>query len=81
MLVVLLTFSRLLWWRPTELAGALLELLDEAALMRGVGGFPAGGAMELPRLIKRCIEGVSVLFAPLTAAGSSQTYLVSCHSL
>jgi hypothetical protein len=27
--------------------GALLELLDEAALTHGVGGFPARGAMEL----------------------------------
>jgi hypothetical protein len=79
--VVLLTFSRLLWWQPRKLVGALLELLDEAALTHGVGGFPARGAMELARLIKRCIKGVFVLSMPLTAAGSPQTSLVSRHSL
>jgi hypothetical protein len=47
----------------------LLYLLDEAALTRGVGRFPAGGAVEFARLVERCTEGVSVLFAPLTAAG------------
>jgi hypothetical protein len=81
MLVVLLTFSWLLWWRPRELAGALLELLDEAALTRGMGGFPSKGAMELACLIKHCIEGKSVLFAPLTTAGSLRVCLANRHPL
>jgi hypothetical protein len=70
MLMVLLPHSRLLWWQARELACLLLELLDEAELTHGVGGFPAGGAMELAWLIKHCIKGVSVLSAPLTDAGS-----------
>jgi hypothetical protein len=60
--------------------GALLELLDEAALARAVSGFPAMGALEPTQLIKRCIEGVFVLSAPLTAAGSPRASLVSRHS-
>jgi hypothetical protein len=79
-LVVLLAFSRLLWRRTRELAGALLELLNEAALVRGVSGFPAGGALEPTRLIKHCIEGVFVLSTPLTATGSPRASLVSRHS-
>jgi hypothetical protein len=34
---VLLTFSRLFWRWPRQLAGTLLKLPDEAALTRGVG--------------------------------------------
>jgi hypothetical protein len=81
MLVVLLTFSQLPWRRARELAGALLELLDEAALARGVGGLPAGGAVEPSRLVKLCIEGVFDPFTPLTAAGCPRASLVSNYSL
>jgi hypothetical protein len=80
-LMVLLTFSRLPWRRARELAGALLELLDEAALARGVGGLPAGGAVEPSRLVKLCIEGVFDPFTPLTAAGCPRASLVSNYSL
>jgi hypothetical protein len=80
-LVVLLTFSRLHWQRAGELMSALLLLLDEAALPRGVGRFPAEGAVEFARLVEHCIEGVSVLFAPLTAAGSPRASLVNRHPL
>jgi hypothetical protein len=49
--------------------------------MRGVGRFPARGAVEFARLVKRSIEGVLALLAPLTAAGSPRASLVSRHSL
>jgi hypothetical protein len=80
-LVVLLIFSWLLWWRPRELAGALLELLDEAALMHGVGGLAIGGAMVLAWLIKRYIEGESVLSAHLTAAPEPPWSAATCFEL
>jgi hypothetical protein len=79
--VVLLTLSRLLWRQPRYLVGTLLNLLDEAALARGVGGSPVRGAVELARLVQRCLEGVLVLFAPLTTAGSPRASLANSHSL
>jgi hypothetical protein len=54
----------------------LLQLSHETALMRGVGRFPAMGAVELARLVKRSIEGVLALLAPLTVAGSPRASLV-----
>jgi hypothetical protein len=81
MLVVLLAFSRLRLRCTRELLSVLLYLFDKAALTRGVGRFPAGGAVEFARLVKRCIEGVFVLFAPLTAAASPRDSLVNRHPL
>jgi hypothetical protein len=78
---VLLTSSRLHLRGSRELLSALLQLSHEAALTRGVGRFPAGGAVELARLAKRCLEGVLALLAPLTAAGSPRASLVSRRSL
>jgi hypothetical protein len=78
---VLLTSSRLRLRGSRELLSALLQLSHEAALMRGVDCFPAGGAMELARLAERCLEGVLALLAPLTAAGSPRASLVSRRSL
>jgi hypothetical protein len=43
-LMVLLTSSWLRLWDSRELLNSLLQLLDEAALARGVGRFPTGGA-------------------------------------
>jgi hypothetical protein len=37
--------------------------------------------MELARLVKRCIEGILILFAPLTIAGSPRASLISCRPL
>jgi hypothetical protein len=45
--------------------------------MRGVGRFPAGGAVEFAWLVERCIEGVLALLAPLTTASSPRASLVS----
>jgi hypothetical protein len=67
MLLVLLTFSRLRLRDSRELLSALLQLSHEAALTRGVGRFPARGAVELAWLVKCSIEGVLALLAPLTA--------------
>jgi hypothetical protein len=46
-----------------------------------VDGYPARGVVELARLVQRGIEGVFVLFAPLTAIGSPRASLVSSRSL
>jgi hypothetical protein len=81
MLLVLLTFSRLRLRRSRELPSALLQLSHEPALTRGVGRFPAWGVVEFARLVKRSIEGVLALFAPLTAAGSLRASLVRSRSL
>jgi hypothetical protein len=81
MLLVLLTFSRLRLQVSRELSSALLQLSHEAALTRGVGYFPARGAVELAWLIKRGIEGVLALLAPLTAARSPRASLVGSRSL
>jgi hypothetical protein len=51
-LLVLLTFSRLHPRDSRELLSAPLQLSHEAALTRGVGRFPAGGAVELAWLVK-----------------------------
>jgi hypothetical protein len=70
MLLVLLTFSRLRLRDSRELLSAVLQLSHEAALTRGVGRFPARGAVEFAWLVKCSIEGVLALLAPLTAASS-----------
>jgi hypothetical protein len=80
-LLVLLTSSRLRLRRSRDPPSALLQLSHEMALMRGVGRFPARGGVKLTRLIKRSIEGVLALFAPMTAAGSSRASLVRSRSL
>jgi hypothetical protein len=80
-LLVLLTSSRLRLRSSRELLSALLQLSHEPALMRGVGHFPDGGAIEFARLVKRSIEGVLALLAPLTAAGSPRASLVRRRSL
>jgi hypothetical protein len=69
-LLVLLTSSRLRMRTSRELLSALLQLSHEPTLTRGVGRFPAGGAVEFAWLVKRSIEGVLALLAPLTTAGS-----------
>jgi hypothetical protein len=81
MLLVLLTSSRLRLQALRELPSALLQLSHEAALTRGVGRFPAGGAVELAWLVKCSIEGVLSLLAPLTAARSPRASLVGGRSL
>jgi hypothetical protein len=81
MLLVLLTPSRLRLRGSRELPSALLQLSHEPALTRGVGRFPARGIVEFARLVKRSIEGVFALFAPLTAAGSPRASLVRRCSL
>jgi hypothetical protein len=81
LLLVLLTSSRLRWWCSGDLPSALLQLSHEPALARGVGRFPARGIVELAWLVKRNIEGVLALFAPLTAAGSPRGSLVRSRSL
>jgi hypothetical protein len=53
----------------------------EAALTRGVGRFPAGGAVELAGLVKHIIEGIFALLAPLTAAHSPRASLVGSRPL
>jgi hypothetical protein len=74
--LVLLTSSRLRLRRSRDLPSALLQLSHKTALTRGVGRFPARGGVKLIRLIKRGIEGVLALFAPMTATGSPQASLV-----
>jgi hypothetical protein len=81
MLLVLLTFGRLRLQTSRELPSALLQLSHEMALTRGVGRFPARGAVELAGLVKCSIEGVLALLAPLTAARSPRASLVGSHSL
>jgi hypothetical protein len=68
-------------WHTREFLSVLLQLFDEAALTRGVGHFPTGGAVEFARLVERCIKGVFVLFVPLTTAGSPRASLVNRHPL
>jgi hypothetical protein len=51
------------------------------ALTRGVGRFPTRGGVELTWLIKRCIESVLALFAPMAAAYSPRAFLVRSRSL
>jgi hypothetical protein len=80
-LLVLLTSSRLCLRSSRELPSALLQLSHEPALMRGVGRFPARGVVEFGWLVKRSIEGVLALFAPLTTAGSPRASLVRHRSL
>jgi hypothetical protein len=80
-LLVLLTSSRLRLRRSRDLPSALLQLSHETALTHGVGRFPARGGVKLTRLIKRSIEGVLALFAPMTAAGSPRASLVRSRSL
>jgi hypothetical protein len=80
-LLVLLTSSRLRLRRSRDLPSALLQLSHEPALTRGVGRFPARGIVEFARLVKRSIEGVLALFAPLTAVGSPRASLVRSRSL
>jgi hypothetical protein len=80
-LLVLLTSSRLRLRNSRKLLSALLKLSHEPALTRGVGRFPAGGAVEFARLVKHSIEGVLALLAPLAAAGSPRASLVRCRSL
>jgi hypothetical protein len=75
-LLALLTSSRLRLRRSRDLPSALLQLSHETALTRGVGRFPARGGVKFTRLIKRSIEGVLALFAPLTAACSPRASLV-----
>jgi hypothetical protein len=81
MLLVLLTSSRLRLQSSRKLLSALLQLSHEPALTRGVGHFPARGAMEFARLVKHSIKRVLALFAPLTAAGSPRASLVRRRSL
>jgi hypothetical protein len=57
-LMVLLTSSWVRLQSSKELLSALLQLYHEPALTRGVGRFPARGAVEFARLVKRSIEGV-----------------------
>jgi hypothetical protein len=80
MLLVLLTSSRLRLQASRELPSALLQLSHEAALTRGVGRFPTGGAVELAGLVKCSIKGVLALLAPLTAARSPRASLVGSRS-
>jgi hypothetical protein len=80
-LLVLLTPSRLRLRGSRELPSALLQFSHESALTRGVGRFPARGVVEFARLVKRNIEGVLALFAPLTAAGNPRASLVRRRSL
>jgi hypothetical protein len=80
-LLVLLTSSRLRLQSSRELPSALLQLSHEPALTRRVGRFPARGVVEFARLVKRNIEGVLALFAPLSAAGSPRASLVRRRSL
>jgi hypothetical protein len=81
MLLVLLTSSRLRLQASGELPSALLQLSHETTLMRGVGRFPARGAVELVGLVKCSIEGVLALLAPLATARSPRASLVSSRSL
>jgi hypothetical protein len=81
LLLVLLTSSQLRLRRSRELPSALLQLSYEPALTRGVGRFPARGVVEFARLVKRIIEGVLALSAPLTTANSPRASLVRSRSL
>jgi hypothetical protein len=81
MLMILLTSSQLRLRSSRELLSALLQLSHETALTRGVGRFPARGAVEFAGLVKRSIEGVLALLAPLTVASSLRASLVSRRSL
>jgi hypothetical protein len=81
MLLVLLTISRLRVQTSKELPSALLQLSHETALTRGVGRFPARGAVELAGLVECSIEGVLALLAPLTTARSPRASLVDSRSL
>jgi hypothetical protein len=81
MLMVLLTSSRLRLRGSRELLSAVLKLSHETALTRGVGRFPAGGAVEFARLVKRSIKSILALLAPLTAASSPRASLVNRRSL
>jgi hypothetical protein len=80
-LLVLPNFSPLRLRRTRDLPSALLQLSHETALTRGVGRFPARGGVEFTRLIKRSIEGVLALFAPMTAACSPRASLIRSRSL
>jgi hypothetical protein len=80
-LLVLLTSSRLCLRDSRELLSVLLQLSHEAALTRGVGRFPARGAVEFAWLVNCSIEGVLALLVPLTAASSPRASLVGSHSL
>jgi hypothetical protein len=80
-LLVLLTSSRLRLRCTKDLPSALLQLSHETALTHGVGRFPARGGVEFTRLIKRNIEGVLALFAPMTAACSPRASLVRSRML
>jgi hypothetical protein len=75
-LLVLLASSQLRLRCSRDLPSALLQLSHETALTRGVGRFPARGGVKFTRLIKRSIEGVLALFAPMTAAYSPRASLV-----
>jgi hypothetical protein len=81
MLLVLLTSSRLRLRRSRDLPSALLQLSHELALARRVGRFPARGVVEFAWLVKRSIEGVLALFAPLTVIGNPWASLVRSRSL
>jgi hypothetical protein len=81
MLLVLLTSNRLRLRDSRELLSALLHLSHEAALTRGVGRFPARGAVEFAWMVNCSIEGVLALLAPLTAASSPRASLVGSRSL
>jgi hypothetical protein len=81
MLSVHLTFSRLCLQTSRELPSTLLQLSHETTLTRGVGRFPARGAVELAGLVKCRIEGVLALLAPLTAARGPRASLVGSRSL
>jgi hypothetical protein len=80
-LLVLLTCSRLRLQDSRELLSALLQLSHEAALTRGVGRFPARGAVEFAWLVKCSIEGVLSLLVPLTATSSPRAFLIGSCSL
>jgi hypothetical protein len=80
-LLVLLTSSRLRLRRTRDLPSVLLQLSHETALTRGVGRFSARGGVEITRLIKRSIDGVFALFAPMTAACSPRASLVRSRPL
>jgi hypothetical protein len=79
--MVLLTSSQLHLRGSRELLSALLQLSHETVLTRGVGRFPARGAVEFAQLVKQSIEGVLALLVPLTAAGSPRASLVGRRSL
>jgi hypothetical protein len=80
-LLVLLTSSQLRLRSSREPLSALLQLSHETALTRGVGHFPARGAVEFAWLVKCGIEGVLALLAPLTASSSPWASLVGSRSL